>query len=40
MAQFKAKERVSRLIQSGVAQGAKLVLDGRGVKVKNIEIRA
>jgi len=28
-----AKERVKRLIQSGVDQGAKLVLDGRDVKV-------
>lgn len=28
-----AKQRVEQLIQSGVDQGAKLVLDGRGVKV-------
>jgi len=28
-----AKQRVERLIQSGVDQGAKLVLDGRGIKV-------
>jgi malonate-semialdehyde dehydrogenase (acetylating) / methylmalonate-semialdehyde dehydrogenase len=32
-----AKERVLRLIQSGVDEGAKLVLDGRDVKVKGYE---
>lgn len=29
----KAKERVLRLIESGIKQGAKLVLDGRNVSV-------
>jgi malonate-semialdehyde dehydrogenase (acetylating)/methylmalonate-semialdehyde dehydrogenase len=29
----KAKERVEKLIQSGVDQGAKIMLDGRGVEV-------
>ncbi|KAG2185934.1 hypothetical protein INT43_002372 [Umbelopsis isabellina] len=32
-----AKERVERLIQSGVDQGAKLLLDGRGIKPKGYE---
>lgn len=32
-----AKERVCSLIQSGVDQGAKLLLDGRNVKVKGYE---
>lgn len=32
-----AKERVCGLIQSGVDQGAKMLLDGRGVKVKGYE---
>lgn len=32
-----AKERVCSLIQSGVDEGAKLVLDGRNVKVKGYE---
>lgn len=29
----KAKERIEKLIQSGVDSGAKLVLDGRNIKV-------
>ncbi|PZC73100.1 hypothetical protein B5X24_HaOG210014 [Helicoverpa armigera] len=33
----KAKERVIRLVESGVKEGAKLVLDGRGVKVPGFE---
>jgi len=33
----KAKERIERLIQSGVEQGATLVLDGRGVTVPGYE---
>lgn len=32
-----AKERVCSLIQSGVDEGAKLLLDGRNVKVKGYE---
>ncbi|KAJ3319378.1 Methylmalonate-semialdehyde dehydrogenase [acylating] mitochondrial, partial [Blyttiomyces sp. JEL0837] len=32
-----AKERVEELIQSGIDQGAKLLLDGRGVKPKGFE---
>jgi len=32
-----AKERVERLIQSGIDQGAKCVLDGRGITVKGCE---
>lgn len=32
-----AKERVNSLIQSGVDEGAKLLLDGRNVKVKGYE---
>jgi len=32
-----AKERVERLIQTGVQQGAKLVLDGRSIKVPGYE---
>jgi malonate-semialdehyde dehydrogenase (acetylating)/methylmalonate-semialdehyde dehydrogenase len=32
-----AKHRVERLIQSGVDQGAKLLLDGRGIKVPGYE---
>ena len=32
-----AKDRVCRLIQSGVDQGAKLSLDGRGVQVTGYE---
>ncbi|WP_343676879.1 CoA-acylating methylmalonate-semialdehyde dehydrogenase [Paraburkholderia heleia] len=33
-----AKERVLKLIQSGVDEGAKLLLDGRDVKVKGYEL--
>ncbi|XP_013139923.1 PREDICTED: probable methylmalonate-semialdehyde dehydrogenase [acylating], mitochondrial isoform X1 [Papilio polytes] len=33
----KAKERINRLVESGVKDGAKLVLDGRGVKVSGFE---
>ena len=33
----RAKERVEKLIQSGVDQGANLVLDGRGVSVPGYE---
>uniref|UniRef100_A0A2A4J7U3 Probable methylmalonate-semialdehyde/malonate-semialdehyde dehydrogenase [acylating], mitochondrial n=1 Tax=Heliothis virescens TaxID=7102 RepID=A0A2A4J7U3_HELVI len=33
----KAKERVIRLVESGVKEGAKLVLDGRGIKVPGFE---
>lgn len=32
-----AKERVNRLIQSGVDEGAQLLLDGRNVKVQGYE---
>lgn len=32
-----AKERVNSLIQSGVDEGASLLLDGRNVKVKGYE---
>lgn len=32
-----AKERVNSLIQSGVDEGAKVLLDGRNVKVKGYE---
>jgi malonate-semialdehyde dehydrogenase (acetylating) / methylmalonate-semialdehyde dehydrogenase len=32
-----AKERVVKLIDSGVAQGAKLLMDGRGIKVPGYE---
>jgi malonate-semialdehyde dehydrogenase (acetylating)/methylmalonate-semialdehyde dehydrogenase len=32
-----AKERVFKLIESGVAQGAKLLLDGRNIKVQGYE---
>ena len=32
-----AKQRVCELVQSGVAEGAKLMLDGRGVKVPGYE---
>lgn len=32
-----AKERVCSLIQSGVDEGAKLLLDGRNVQVKGYE---
>uniref|UniRef100_H3DJ35 Methylmalonate-semialdehyde/malonate-semialdehyde dehydrogenase [acylating], mitochondrial n=1 Tax=Tetraodon nigroviridis TaxID=99883 RepID=H3DJ35_TETNG len=32
-----AKERVCRLVQSGVDQGAKMLLDGRDIKVKGYE---
>lgn len=32
-----AKERVECLIQSGVEEGAKVLLDGRNVKVKGYE---
>lgn len=32
-----AKARVNRLIQSGVDEGASLLLDGRNVKVKGFE---
>ena len=32
-----AKERVVKLIDSGVAQGAKLLIDGRGIKVPGYE---
>jgi len=32
-----AKERIEKLIQSGVDQGAKLLLDGRGIKVSGYE---
>lgn len=32
-----AKERVCSLVQSGVDQGAKLLLDGRNVRVKGYE---
>lgn len=32
-----AKERIERLVESGVKEGAKLVLDGRGVKVSGYE---
>lgn len=32
-----AKDRVNRLIQSGVDEGASLLLDGRSVKVKGFE---
>ncbi|OZJ05016.1 putative methylmalonate-semialdehyde dehydrogenase [acylating], mitochondrial [Bifiguratus adelaidae] len=32
-----AKERCERLIQSGIDQGAKVVLDGRGIKVPGYE---
>jgi malonate-semialdehyde dehydrogenase (acetylating)/methylmalonate-semialdehyde dehydrogenase len=32
-----AKERVVKLIDSGVAQGAKLLLDGRNIKVQGYE---
>ncbi|CAH1286878.1 unnamed protein product [Chrysodeixis includens] len=34
---IKAKERILRLVESGVKEGAKLVLDGRGVKVPGFE---
>lgn len=34
---MQAKERVSRLIQSGVDQGAQVLLDGRNIKVKGYE---
>lgn len=34
---LQAKERVCSLIQSGVDQGAKLLLDGRDIKVKGYE---
>lgn len=33
----KAKERIIRLMESGVKEGAKLVLDGRGIKVSGFE---
>lgn len=33
----KAKERILRLVESGVKEGAKLVLDGRGIKVQGYE---
>lgn len=32
-----ARDRVNRLIQSGVDEGASLLLDGRNVKVKGFE---
>lgn len=32
-----AKERIEKLIQTGVDQGAKLLLDGRGIKVQGYE---
>lgn len=32
-----ARDRVNRLIQSGVDEGAKLMLDGRNVVVKGFE---
>lgn len=32
-----ARDRVNRLIQSGVDEGAKLMLDGRNVAVKGFE---
>ncbi|XP_026481942.1 probable methylmalonate-semialdehyde dehydrogenase [acylating], mitochondrial [Ctenocephalides felis] len=32
-----AKERIHKLIESGVKEGAKLVLDGRGIKVEGFE---
>jgi len=32
-----AKERIERLVESGVKEGAKLVLDGRGIKVPGFE---
>jgi malonate-semialdehyde dehydrogenase (acetylating)/methylmalonate-semialdehyde dehydrogenase len=32
-----SKERVERLIQSGIDEGAKVVLDGRGIKVPGFE---
>ncbi|XP_030022562.2 probable methylmalonate-semialdehyde dehydrogenase [acylating], mitochondrial [Manduca sexta] len=33
----KAKERILRLVESGVKEGAKVVLDGRGIKVPGFE---
>ncbi|XP_046967961.1 probable methylmalonate-semialdehyde dehydrogenase [acylating], mitochondrial [Vanessa cardui] len=33
----KAKERIFRLVESGIKDGAKIVLDGRGVKVSGFE---
>ncbi|XP_047508000.1 probable methylmalonate-semialdehyde dehydrogenase [acylating], mitochondrial [Pieris napi] len=33
----RAKERIHKLVESGVKEGAKLVLDGRGVKVSGFE---
>ncbi|OWR51377.1 probable methylmalonate-semialdehyde/malonate-semialdehyde dehydrogenase [acylating], mitochondrial [Danaus plexippus] len=33
----RAKERIHRLVESGAKEGAKIVLDGRGVKVQGFE---
>lgn len=32
-----AKERISRLVQSGIDEGAKCILDGRGIVVPGFE---
>lgn len=33
---FQAKERICNLIQSGVSDGARLVLDGRNIEVRYV----